>query len=314
VAKDGVEAVEMAKSLRPDLITMDIWMPKLDGFEATKQIMAEVPTPIVIVSAVVDRSGVEVSMQALRVGALAVARKPGNAAAPAFEEVSRQLIATVKAMAQVKVVRRWPDRPLLEPRAPASGLEARRQHRLIAIAASTGGPAALHRMLSELPANLPVPILVVQHIADGFVNGFATWLNGMSSLRVKVAEQGEPLAPKCVYVAPDDRHLGVSNRSAVMLSPTPPIGGFRPSATFLFDSAAKTFGPSVLAVILTGMGRDGVDGLTAVRAAGGTVLAQDEASSVVFGMPGAAVAAGLADSVLPLVAIAPRIAELVSAK
>jgi len=317
VAKDGLEAVEMAKALRPDLITMDIWMPKLDGFEATKRIMAETPTPIVIVSAVVDRNGVEVSMQALRVGALAVARKPAHAGSPEFEAGSRQLIATVKAMAEVKVVRRWPDRPsspvIGDPPAAIASLGARRRPRVVAVAASTGGPAALHRLFSELPPAFPLPILVVQHIADGFVEGFAGWLNATSALRVKLAEPGEALAPKTVYVAPDNRHLGVSSRSEIMLSAAPPVDGFRPAASFLFESVAKAFGTSALAIILTGMGRDGVEGLKAVRAAGGAIVAQDEASSTVFGMPGAAIAAGLPDVVLPLVAVAPHIVALASA-
>jgi two-component system chemotaxis response regulator CheB len=312
LAKDGLEAVEMAKALRPDLITMDIQMPKLDGFEATRRIMAEAPVPIVIVSAAVDPSSVEISMRALRVGALAVARKPGGSSSPAFGEISRQLIGAVKAMAEVKVVRRWPDREANGQHVQIVGSAPPRRQKVVAIAASTGGPAALHRLFSELPPNFPLPILLVQHIADGFVGGFAAWLNAASALRVKIAEAGELLVPKSIFVAPDDRHLGVSPRSEIVLSSAPPVGGFRPSASFLFESVAASFGTSALTVILTGMGRDGVDGLRAVRAAGGTVLAQDEASSTVFGMPAEAIAAGLVDMVLPLAAIAPRIVQLAS--
>jgi two-component system, chemotaxis family, protein-glutamate methylesterase/glutaminase len=312
MAKDGLEAVELAKALCPDLITMDIRMPKLDGFEATRRIMSEAPVPIVIVSATVDPSGVEISMQALRVGALAVARTPGGSNSSAFEEIGRQLIGTVKAMAQVKVVRRWPDRRSDERCAPTIGFAARRRPRVVAIAASTGGPAALHRLLSELSPDFPVPILLVQHIADGFVQGFAAWLNAASALLVKLAEPGEMLASKSVYVAPDNRHLGVSPRSEIKLSSAAPIDGFRPSASFLFESVAETFGASTLSIVLTGMGRDGVDGLKAVHAAGGTVLAQDEASSTVFGMSAEAITSGLVDRVLPLAAMARHITELVS--
>jgi two-component system chemotaxis response regulator CheB len=181
----------------------------------------------------------------------------------------------------------------------------------VASATSTGGPAALQRMLAGLPGGLPAPILVVQHITVGFTDGLAAWLGSISPSRVKVAQEGEPLAAGTVYIAPDDRHLGVSDRGAVALSDAPPIGGFRPSGSHLFESVARAFGPSAVAVIMTGMGEDGVAGLRAVRQAGGRVIAQDEDSSVVFGMPRAAIAAGLAHVVLPLDDIARRLASLV---
>jgi two-component system chemotaxis response regulator CheB len=180
------------------------------------------------------------------------------------------------------------------------------------VATSTGGPAALHRLLSDLPGDFAAPVLVVQHITHGFTAGLADWLNKVSALHVKVALDGEPLAANTVYLAPDDRHLGLGDRRTVSLSAAPAVGGFRPSGTFLFESAARVFGAAAVAVILTGMGEDGVAGLQAVRRAGGPVIAQDEKSCVIFGMPGAAVAAGLADLVLPLDAIAPRLVELVS--
>jgi two-component system chemotaxis response regulator CheB len=218
-------------------------------------------------------------------------------------------VATVKAMAGVKVVRHWrpsavPPPSLPQPTSPVGG-----RIRVVAVAASTGGPAALQRLLAGLPADFPAPILVVQHITTGFTSGLADWLDAVCPVRVKVAREGEPLAARTAYLAPDDRHLGVTGRSLVALSAAPPIGGFRPSGTFLFEAVARAFGPEVLAVILTGMGDDGVAGLRAVRQAGGRIIAQDEKTSVVFGMPGATVAAGLADVVLPLDAIAPRIAK-----
>lgn len=165
-------------------------------------------------------------------------------------------------------------------------------------------------MLSELPADFSAPILVVQHISGGFVDGLVTWLNSVCSLKVKLAVDGEPLQPHMVYIAPDDRHLGVSGRSRILLSNAAPIGGFRPSATFLFDSVAKAFGAASAHVILTGMGQDGLPGLREAHAAGARVVAQDEATSVVFGMPGAAVEAGIADRIVPLSAVA---AELLAA-
>src|SRR5262249_33639512 len=181
--------------------------------------------------------------------------------------------------------------------------------KLVAIAASTGGPAALQSLLSGLPGDLVAPILVVQHITRGFAPGLAAWLNRLCDLHVKVAEPGEPLAPHTVYIAPDDRHLGVADRASVLLSAAPPVGGFRPSGTFLFESVAQVFGAGALAVMLTGMGEDGVAGLLAVRRHGGRVLGQDEKSRAVFGMPGAAIAGGLVDLVLPLENLAPRLVE-----
>jgi two-component system chemotaxis response regulator CheB len=311
-AKNGVEAVAMTKRLRPDVVTMDIRMPLLDGFEATKQIMVEVPTPIVIVSASVEPRDVEVSMHALRVGALAAIGKPEGPASGDFAEAARRFLNTVKAMAQVRVVRRWGDRKAPPPPA-AVRPELSRRARLVAIAASTGGPAALAQVLSQLPGDFPAPVLVVQHISLGFLAGFASWLNTHVSLRVKVAESGEPPAAHTIYLPPDDRHLGLAARNVLLLSDAAPVGGFRPSASFLFESTARAYGAATLAVVLTGMGQDGLDGLRVVHQAGGQVLAQDEETSVVFGMPGAAVRAGLADAVVPIKEIAPRILRAVSA-
>ena len=308
-AADGAEAVELTRTLRPDVVTMDIEMPRLDGFRATKRILTEAPTPIVIVSGL-DVKDVAISLEALRAGALAILPKPGGPAATQFEQESRHFVATVKAMARVRIVRRAAERPApVVP--PPSALERRAvRPEAVGIVASTGGPAALHRILSELPATYPHPVLLVQHIAIGFAEGLAHWLDGASKLRVKVAEPGERLQPATVYVAPDNRHLGAARDRTVELSDAPPVGGFRPSGTHLFEAMARAFGAASLGVVLTGMGRDGADGLRAVRTAGGTVLAQDEATSDVFGMPAAAIREGLADRVLPLGAIAAELVRL----
>jgi two-component system chemotaxis response regulator CheB len=306
---NGIDAIAMTKQLRPDVITMDIRMPRLDGFEATRQIMIEAPTPIVIVSSIYDGRDVEVSMQALRAGALTVLPKPPGPESPDFDEQSRQLVQTVKAMSQVKVVRRWPERVLVEPATrPAPDPTARAE--IVAIVASTGGPAALARILSDLSRDFGLPVLIVQHIASGFIDGFAAWLNTIGTLPVKVAYDRETLRPRTVYIAPDHHHLGVSDRTTIALSRSAPIHGFRPSGTALFESVAKVFGRSAAAIVLTGMGDDGVAGLRAVRSAGGRTIVQNEATSVVFGMPGAAIAAGLADLTLPIDAIAARLEEL----
>jgi two-component system chemotaxis response regulator CheB len=324
-ARDGIEAVELTRQLRPHVVTMDLRMPRLDGFEATKEIMITAPTPIVIVTGSVAIHDVEASMDTLRAGAMALLPKPPGPESPTFEEAAGQLITIVKAMSQVKVVRHWrsavadarprkhPDQGTegttfpAAPRRPGAGSFGR----ILTIATSTGGPAALHRLLADLPGDFPVPILVVQHITEGFTPGLADWLNKVSPLHVKVAQQGEMLAPHTVYLAPDDLHLGLSSRSAIALSSAPPVGGFRPSGTFLFESAARAFGSSTVALILTGMGEDGVAGLRTVRQHGGRIIAQDETSCVIFGMPGSAIAAGLPDLVLPLDAMAARLVEWV---
>jgi two-component system chemotaxis response regulator CheB len=310
-ACNGAEAVELTRTLRPDVITMDLRMPVMDGFEATKEIMIAVPTPIVIVTASFAAREMDITMNALRAGAVSAVQKPPGSGSPAFDEAARELLTTVKAMALVKVVRHWrPTRaagPVPARTEPRSGVRGK----VVAVATSTGGPAALHHLLSQLPAEFPVSILVVQHITPGFAAGLATWLNQASPFHVKIAQEGESLAPATVYLAPDGRHLGVTSHHRVALSDAPPVGGFRPSGTLLFESVARVFGPATVAVILTGMGEDGVEGLRAVRQAGGTIIAQDEKTSVVFGMPAAAIAAGLADLVLPLEILPARLAELV---
>jgi two-component system chemotaxis response regulator CheB len=313
-AGDGIEAIAMTQRLRPDLVTMDLHMPRLDGLEATREIMITAPTPIIIVTGTTRLREVKESLETLRVGALDVLVKPPGPRSPGFAAAAEHLVATVKALSQVKVVRHW--RPATAaPSAPAAPGRVRvprggAQGRIVAIAASTGGPAALQALLSGLPVEFPLPILVVQHITPGFISGLAAWLNAASALHVKVAEPGEPLTPRTVLLAPDHHHLGISGRGTVLLSTAPPIGGFRPSASFLFESVGRAFGETAVAVILSGMGEDGVEGLRTVRRAGGRVIAQDEATSVIFGMPGAAVAAGLVDLVEPVPSIAASLIAL----
>lgn len=309
-ATNGEEAIAMARHLQPDLITMDVNMPVLDGFEATKEIMMSAPTPILVVSAV-ERDSMELSFDATQAGALMVVKKPVGPEDARYAHDREQLLAMVKAMSQVKVVRRWGPQSSRQSMARMDR-EARSRGHLVAIGTSTGGPAALRRLLFDLPREFPAPVLVVQHIARGFTGGLANWLNAASTLHVKIGEDGEELQPRTVYLAPDDYHMGVTPEGRVILSDGPAISGFRPSATALFRSAAQAYGTGVIATVLTGMGSDGVEGLEAVRAVGGTVLAQDEQSSVVFGMAQEAVKAGLCDIVLPLDRIGGRLVELVT--
>lgn len=307
-AADGEEAVAMTRELRPDVVVMDVHMPGLDGFEAAHRIMIETPTPIVVVSAAVDTRDVAITMRALDVGALIVLPKPAGPNAPTFDAEAAAFVETVRLMAHVKVVRRFAPRRPLQP--TPHPMRPGPRPRIVAVGASTGGPGALKRLLCELPSDLPIPILVVQHIAAGFVHGFASWLDGTCPLAVEVARRGTPLRGGTVYVAPDGAHLGVVDR-AVELSRAAPIGGFRPSATHLFRSVAQQYGEATVAVILTGMGHDGLDGLHAVHGARGCVLAQDEESCVVFGMPAAAIEAGVTNAVQTPEGLGRHIAELV---
>lgn len=313
-AHDGAAALTLTEQLRPDVVVMDAFMPVMDGFAATRNIMLRCPTPIVIVSASMNVAHVAASMRALAAGALTLLPKPVSPAAPGFEELAQQFVKTVRAMADVKVVRRFNhhgvgNAPITSPLPTQT--DGRARVRIIGIGASTGGPAALQRVLSDIAPDIPVPIVVVQHIARGFVDGLAGWLDAVTPLRVRVASHGDVLQPGTVYIAPDDHQLAVTRRGTVDLSRRAPVGGFLPSVTVLFASLGESYGPAALGLIMTGMGQDGIDGLRELRAAGALVLAQDEETSVVFGMPAAAIAAGLVDAVVPLPAIGSRLYQLV---
>ncbi|NND98146.1 MAG: chemotaxis response regulator protein-glutamate methylesterase [Pirellulaceae bacterium] len=316
-AHNGQEAITKAKELEPDVITMDINMPIMDGLDATKEIMIESPTPIVIVSASSRAQEVETTMQALRAGALTVIMKPTGPNAPNFDAMSKEIVDTVGAMAKVFVIRH---RRRLKPAAsPASQADTTAaaipkvptgKIQVIGVVASTGGPPALAKLLGQLPADFPVPLLLVQHIVPSFVNGFANWLNSVTPLTVKLAVDQERVENGTVYVAPQDMHMGVTRSRRIRLSDEPAIGGFRPAGTHLFSSLAENLGQNAAGVILTGMGQDGFDGLQKMHANGAPTIAQDESSCVVYGMPRVAVEGGVIDSVLPLDQIAAALVQL----
>jgi two-component system, chemotaxis family, protein-glutamate methylesterase/glutaminase len=307
-AASGSEALRLAERLRPDVITMDVQMPGMDGLETTRRIMERHPAPIVVVSGGHDPADLTHSVRALDAGALAALRKPRGPAHPGFAAEAAELVGTVKLMAEVKVFRRRP--AAAAAATPAAPIPTRRRPaELVAVGASTGGPAALATVLRGLPATTPVPVLVVQHITPGFDAALAAWLDETTPLPVRLAGHGQPLRPGEVVIAPVGSHLGLSGAGRIELHQGPPVDGHRPSATHLFASVARIYGPRALGVILTGMGSDGAAGLLELRHAGGTALAQDEASCVVPGMPAAAVAAGAVDQVVPLDGLAARIAD-----
>jgi two-component system, chemotaxis family, protein-glutamate methylesterase/glutaminase len=297
-ASTGEDAVRKTAELRPDLVTMDIHLPGIDGFEATSRIMQETPTPIVIVSGL-DVGDMSVSMNALCAGALAVLAKPVGPADPRYRESAAEMTATVRAMAAVKLASGADAPGTMRSADPGMGLAAVAGPPIAAVglAASAGGAAALHRILSDIPVGFPAPILIVQQMADDFRGGFVDWLSSGTAMRVKLAEPGEPLVAGTAFLAPDARHL-VADGGIVGLLDEPPVDGASPSATVLFRSLARTFGARAAGVVLTGTGRDGIAGLRELREAGGRVLAQDAESSLVAETATAAIEAQLPHAVL----------------
>ena len=303
-ARDGREAVRMVHELKPDLVTMDIRMPVMDGFEATRMIMSTHAVPIVVISSSVDDEELKITFRAIEEGALAVIEKPRGLSHPDFEVTRLELVETVRAMAEVKVIRRFARERAAEVDIFEAAIQQRtKAHEVVAVGVSTGGPQALHALLSLLPIGFPLPIVIVQHMSKGFVGGLVAWLQGNTLLSVTLAADRQKLAPGTVYFAPDDRHLLVErNQDGLIarLSEGPPVNGFRPSATPLLKSVAATCNGRGIGVLLTGMGADGADGLLAMRRAGSHTLVQDEASAVVYGMPGTAIAIDAVDQVVRL--------------
>ncbi|WP_459916152.1 chemotaxis-specific protein-glutamate methyltransferase CheB [Desulfocicer niacini] len=312
-AKNGEEALKMVRNLDPDIITMDIHMPKMDGYSAIRHIMAENPRPIIVLTSTESDIRLGITYKAVESGALMVFGKPHGL--PEDDPEARALIEAIKAMADVKVVRRrWPvHNCFYKSSLPKAALlkSQSEEYTLVAIGTSTGGPPALKTILETLPVTFPVPIVVVQHITKGFTVGLAKWLNDTIALAVKVAQNKEPLKEGTVYIAPDDAHFEISRDGRVVLSDEPPLDGHRPSVTALFNSVAHHRGASAIGVLLTGMGRDGADGLDTMHRKGAYTIAQDEESSVVFGMPGEAVALGAARDILPLNHIGLKLRRLV---
>jgi two-component system chemotaxis response regulator CheB len=311
--EDGKQAIEACGKLKPDVITMDMMMPIMSGLSATEYIMAHCPTPILVVSASVNRGELFRTYEALSAGAVDVFDKPkGDEPDGAWE---RNFLATVKMVAKIRVI--------THPRARLTTLHQplpvpayapptmNRRVELVAIGASTGGPGAIVEILRMLPPDFRLPVLFVLHINEPFGSAFAEWLDGQTERRVAYAKDGEPVASVAgrVAMAPVGKHLIVRDRRLRLID-TPERWSCRPSVDVLFESLGPEYGAAAIACLLTGMGRDGAQGLLQLRRAGGLTIAQDEASSVVYGMPREAALMGAAGEILPLAAIGPRLLAL----
>jgi two-component system chemotaxis response regulator CheB len=319
-AHNGEEAVDAVKRFRPDVITMDIHMPKMDGLEATRRIMETEPIPIVIVSGSTDPHENTVTFRAMEAGALAVLRRPAGIGHPDHEAAARELVQTVKLMSEVKVVRRWsknrrePVLPLVAQALVNKPQIASKKIRVIALGASTGGPPVLQTILAMLPRDFPLPVLIVQHMASGFIDSFAEWLAQSSGLPVHVATHGELMLPGHVYVAPDECQMKVAHGGKIVLTNDAPENGLRPSVSYLFRSLAEVFGGDAVAGLLTGMGRDGAEELLLLKKKGAVTFAQDKDSSVVYGMPGEAIKLDAATFILAPDKIAAVLTSLANSK
>jgi two-component system chemotaxis response regulator CheB len=310
-AKDGREAVEQCDLLKPDVVSMDINMPRMDGLEATELIMSRNPRPILIVSSE-SREGAEVTLKALQLGAIDFVAKPSGAIDLDMSSVREELCRKLKMAAKVRVVRtatraKVPQKEAessleaLSGKSRESGNGARGAGRfpMVVVASSTGGPATLMKFAPLFPADFPGAVVLVQHMPGSFTTQFSQQLAEVSRMKVKEAEAGEIIVPGQIYVCPGTHHMKISATGRIVLDDGPRISGYRPCADLLFESAAAYSGPNTIGVVLTGMGNDGSKGVKAIKAAGGFTIAQDESTAVIFGMPQEAIKTGAIDVVHP---------------
>ena len=316
VLSSAEEAMQALKEEKPDLITLDIQLPKMDGLGLTRHVMKENPVPIVVVSGIAETSSVVKSFDLLEAGALAAIEKPVGSGHEDYQRLRTQLISTVKLMSEIKLVTR---RDLTDLKGvikqsggtiSAGSLNAIKRNKIIAIGASTGGPTVIQTILKSLPEEFPVPIVIAQHIAEGFVEGFASWLKSTTGYNVKIAENSKSLESSTAYVCPDNFQTGITASGRFAITSQEYINGVRPSVSYLFESVSKVYGDRAIAILLSGMGRDGARELKLIKERGGKTVAQDKESSIVHGMPGEAIKLGAADHVAGAEAIADLLRRL----
>jgi two-component system, chemotaxis family, protein-glutamate methylesterase/glutaminase len=308
-ACNGKEALAWMERQKPDIVLMDIHMPVMNGLEATRRIMQTCPVPVIIVSSSWDKDDIEKTFQAMEAGAVAAMEKPAGLKNPATPLLAAELVRSVKLMAGMPLVRRWASTPVsarpASPPLPTPPLRPGKSTiQLVAIGASTGGPPVLQTLLAALSPRLSVPLVIVQHIAPGFLSGMADWLEKTTHYPVGIPKNGDPLLPGRAYLAPDGFHMGVRKEGTILLSDAPRENSLKPSVSFLFRSVAHEFGDRAAGVLLTGMGKDGAEELLSMRQAGAITIAQDKETSIVHGMPGEAIALGGACYIKPPLEIA----------
>jgi two-component system chemotaxis response regulator CheB len=314
-APDPLVAREMIRALNPDVLTLDVEMPRMDGLDFLEKLMRLRPTPVVMVSTLTER-GAEVTMRALELGAIDFVAKPKLGIAGGMKELSAEICDKIRVAAQAKLHRHAAARPAAAAAGTADKVAPERYSRmstekLIAIGASTGGTEAIREVLVRLPPDCP-GVLITQHMPAGFTRSFATRMNALSRIAVSEATDGERVLPGHAYIAPGDRHMRLAKSGSnyiIALDDTEPVNRHRPSVEVLFRSVASVAGRNALGVMLTGMGRDGATAMLEMRNAGSFNIAQDEASCVVFGMPREAIAVGAVDEILPVTAIADRLLQ-----
>jgi len=304
-AANGVEATQKVRELKPDIVTIDIEMPVMNGIDAIEEIMAANAVPILVVT---TRGDAKTAYDAISRGALDVVMKPDVS-----RDGAKEFIDKIKLLSRIKVITHISRRALREVKPVEKfSFGGGERDRVVAVAASTGGPEALSVMLSSLPAGFPCPVVIAQHIADGFVAGMAEWLHKLSKLHVKSGAEGESLLPGTVYIAPSETHMEITDARTITLAERQEKDIYHPSCDRLLFSVARVFGSRGIGVILTGMGSDGVHGMAKIKKEGGITIAQDEKTSIVFGMPKIAIERGCIDKVLPIEEISGEILRIMS--
>jgi two-component system chemotaxis response regulator CheB len=303
IARDGEEAIEKVNQLRPDVVTLDVEMPRINGLEALAHIMMHMPTPVIMLSAL-TKEGAETTMRALELGAVDFIAKPGGKSiSVGIEEIKEELLKKIRVAARAK-----PKRLYIRRKKKHLLPKKLRENIAIVFGASTGGPGTLMDILQALPADMP-PVFIVQHMPPGFTSSFAKRLNALSRFEVKEAEDGDVIESGVGYVAPGDYHM-VIRRGRIRLTKEPKLHGVRPAVDKTMESAAEVYGKNTIGVLLTGMGNDGAEGLKKIRALGGRTIVEDSSTCVVFGMPKAAIEAGAAEVIAPNYRIADEIIRM----
>lgn len=321
-ARDGRDAIAKVRELQPDVVTMDIEMPEMDGLTALQNIMQETPVPVIMLSSL-TRKGADQTLRALQLGAVDFIAKPSGQISLDIEQVSDDILKKIIAVAGTKRklmnLNSSQEIPIIREKAKAKPFSSDKTlNKLVLIGTSTGGPKALYQVIPSLPGQIDAAVLVVQHMPPGFTRSLAERLDSVSEIKVKEAEQGEKILPGCVYIAPGDYHmaLGIQGRERavkelyISLEQTPPRGGLRPAVDVLLESAAEIFWSHMVCVIMTGMGHDGALGIMKLKSRGARIIAEDPSTCIVYGMPKAAVETGMVDKIVPLPGISEEIIKM----